>query len=122
MFKPGKEELCHAQTSPNGSDHDPVTVQTDSGKTTDVEAQGAHEKTSSSKALEGAPSQTTSSISIAQRSIHDEEKGLPVSHGAEKEPAVIDTEHDPNIVDWDGEYDPENPLNWSAKKKWYASS
>ena len=22
------------------------------------------------------------------------------------------------IVDWDGDHDPDNPLNWSAKKKW----
>ncbi|USP79729.1 uncharacterized protein yc1106_07003 [Curvularia clavata] len=25
---------------------------------------------------------------------------------------------DPDIVDWDGPDDPENPLNWPAKKKW----
>lgn len=25
---------------------------------------------------------------------------------------------DPNIVDWDGPNDPDNPLNWSTKKKW----
>ena len=26
---------------------------------------------------------------------------------------------DPNIVDWDGPDDPDNPLNWSTKKKWF---
>ena len=25
---------------------------------------------------------------------------------------------DPNIVEWDGPDDPENPLNWSALRKW----
>ena len=25
--------------------------------------------------------------------------------------------NDPNIVDWDGPDDPENPVNWSLKKK-----
>ena len=25
--------------------------------------------------------------------------------------------HDPNIVDWDGPDDPNNPVNWSMKKK-----
>lgn len=25
--------------------------------------------------------------------------------------------NDPNVVDWDGPNDPENPLNWPAKKK-----
>ncbi|KAK7755361.1 hypothetical protein SLS62_002587 [Diatrype stigma] len=28
------------------------------------------------------------------------------------------TETDPNLVDWDGPDDPENPVNWSDKKKW----
>ncbi|EGX52220.1 hypothetical protein TWF173_005218 [Orbilia oligospora] len=28
---------------------------------------------------------------------------------------------DPNLVDWDGPDDPENPLNWSIKKKWIAT-
>lgn len=27
-------------------------------------------------------------------------------------------EKDPNIVDWDGEDDPEKPLNWPSRKKW----
>lgn len=25
--------------------------------------------------------------------------------------------HDPNVVDWDGPDDPENPMNWPASKK-----
>ena len=25
---------------------------------------------------------------------------------------------DPNIVDWDGPDDPQNPINWTVKKKW----
>lgn len=28
-------------------------------------------------------------------------------------------EKDPNEVGWDGPDDPENPQNWSKKKKWY---
>lgn len=31
---------------------------------------------------------------------------------------VAETEQDPNLVDWDGPDDPENPLNWPARKKW----
>jgi hypothetical protein len=30
------------------------------------------------------------------------------------------TEVDPNIVDWDGPDDPENPMNWSTGRKWGA--
>lgn len=25
---------------------------------------------------------------------------------------------DPNIVDWKGPYDPENPKDWSSSKRW----
>ena len=33
------------------------------------------------------------------------------------EPAP-EPERDPDIVDWDGPDDPENPLNWPASRKW----
>lgn len=42
-------------------------------------------------------------------------------HSANLEPARNDSHSsgpsDPNIVSWDGPDDPENPMNWSAKKK-----
>lgn len=25
---------------------------------------------------------------------------------------------DPNVINWDGPDDPENPLNWTARRKW----
>lgn len=31
-------------------------------------------------------------------------------------------EQDPDIVDYDGPDDPENPLNWTKKKKWINGS
>lgn len=31
---------------------------------------------------------------------------------------AIETEQDPNIVDWDGPEDPANPQNWPASRKW----
>jgi hypothetical protein len=31
-----------------------------------------------------------------------------------------EVESDPNIVTWDGPNDPENPMNWSAAKKYSA--
>ena len=27
-------------------------------------------------------------------------------------------ERDPNVVTWDGPNDPQNPMNWTMKKKW----
>lgn len=49
--------------------------------------------------------------------------GGDVENGS-REPAAqtacgVSEDIDPNLVDWDGELDPENPLNWSPAKKWY---
>jgi hypothetical protein len=41
-----------------------------------------------------------------------------ISEDPEKAEAVNAAKHDPNIVDYDGPDDPENPYNWSTKKKW----
>lgn len=50
----------------------------------------------------------------------DEEKGGAGGH--EKEGEHLGERDvktlDPNIVDWDGPDDPENPLNWSSGLKW----
>jgi hypothetical protein len=113
-----KDELYKSDTSLDGHHQDPVTTQTESGDKAGMESQHVRQATQPNKELDVNPSKTASSISLAQRSTHDEEKGLPVGGEDVKEPAVTDTEHDPNIVDWDGEHDPENPLNWSARKKW----
>lgn len=46
-------------------------------------------------------------------STHSDERTLSVD-----QPAALVEERDPNIVDWDGPDDPNNPQNWPAKKKW----
>lgn len=52
----------------------------------------------------------------------EKEIDLEAGHRSEdsdkKEPETIKTEADPNIVDWDGPDDPQNPINWSEKLKW----
>lgn len=85
--------------------------------TANIHSNTVPEKTRLSHELEDNPTKTSSAVSLDRRSLHDEEKGLPVNGEPDKEPAVTDNEHDPNIVDWD-ENDPENPYNWTAKKKW----
>jgi hypothetical protein len=119
MSTPREDELHNN----NLEDHhqDPVTSHAGFGDRASMESQHIHQTTPPNKELEGNASKTASSISLAQRTTHDEEKGLPVDGEDVKEPAVTDTEHDSNIVDWDGEHDPENPLNWSAKKKWLSN-
>lgn len=56
------------------------------------------------------PVHSTSSRSSAVVPTDDAEKGQAV--------LVSDERQDPNIVDWDGPDDPENPQNWSPAKKW----
>jgi hypothetical protein len=121
MSEPSKTELHNNHSTSHEDDRrEPTTAQPGSGEKADVDLYTEQANTSTNKDLEIKPSKTSSTASLEQRSIHDVEKGLPADTQAEKEPAVTDAEHDPNIVDWDGEADPENPLNWSARKKWYA--
>jgi hypothetical protein len=122
MANPSKDDFHTRGTSFDNDERDPVAVQPRSEEKANMEAQNAQANTTISKELEVKQSKTPSTVSLDQRSTHDEEKGLPVEPQAEKEPAVTDAEHDPDIVDWDGETDPENPLNWSPRKKWYADS
>jgi len=121
MSEPSKDELHDHFASLDDDRQEPPTAQPGSGENAGEEPRSAQATTSTNKDLEINPSKTSSTVSLEQRSIHDAEKGLPADPLAEKEPAVTDAEHDPNIVDWDGDADPENPLNWSARKKWYAN-
>jgi hypothetical protein len=84
-----------------------------------------------SKAIHaGTPSVTGSTPTASNHEINqiDGEKSIVVNDAAQntdlengpvqnidagKEATVTD----PNIVDWDGPDDPENPLNWSTKRK-----
>lgn len=116
-----KDELHNHGTSLDDNSRDATTAQRGSGEKTGIEEpHTAQADTNTNKDLEIKPSKNSSTVSLEQRSTHDAEKGLPAGTTAEKEPAVTDAEHDPNIVDWDGDADPENPLNWSARKKWCA--
>lgn len=77
------------------------------------------------------------SSSQAGRSDSDLEKGAPevsdfeaatiVADAGDSEPAAQggpsgEKDHsgevDPNVVSWDGPDDPENPMNWTDRKKW----
>lgn len=61
---------------------------------------------------------SSSITSLGDRQVTDEEKAIPATEDSAKDQTEETTlEHDPNIVNWD-ENDPENPYNWTAKKKW----
>lgn len=121
MSEPSKDELHGHDTTLDDGQLDHVTARPESREKAAVEPHTAQANTSINKDLEIKPNKTSSTVSLEQRSTRDVEKGLPADATSEKEPAVTDAEHDPNIVDWDGDADPENPLNWSARKKWYAN-
>ena len=63
-----------------------------------------------------------SSIDPTTTGIHgDPEQGLTkVESNAVVNSSGLDekAEHDPNIVWWDGDDDPQNPMNWTQKKKY----
>ncbi|CAI6338875.1 unnamed protein product [Periconia digitata] len=48
----------------------------------------------------------------------DPEKGVAESLSSNEAGIGNECEDDPNVVFWDGIDDPENPMNWSALKKW----
>lgn len=46
-----------------------------------------------------------------------------LNHDADVEAGVVakaevDDMSDPNVVDWNGSEDPDNPMNWPENKKW----
>ena len=51
-----------------------------------------------------------------EKPIADPEKQLPLKRDVSSPTAEI-KEEDPNVVGWE-ERDPDNPLNWTNKKKW----
>lgn len=54
--------------------------------------------------------------SVLEETGSEEGGDIDIEAGPNKEEPTAET--DPNLVDWDGPDDPENPMNWSDKKKW----
>ena len=80
-----------------------------------IEVDQSYKAQESSTARESSPSPATTD----HEKLGDEEKGG--ARGLEKEGELVEQQDvkalDPNIVDWGGPYDPENPLNWSSGLK-----
>ncbi|KAI1776658.1 MFS general substrate transporter [Hypoxylon cercidicola] len=58
-----------------------------------------------------SPDMDSLTIGLDTESDQDVEKGLDIQE-------TKTNENDPNVVDWDGPDDQENPMNWTEKKKW----
>ena len=64
-----------------------------------------------------ASTESTQAIQNASNASSDENRQTP--EDVEKSNAVDENEEiDSNLVWWDGDNDPANPLNWSALNKW----
>jgi hypothetical protein len=67
-----------------------------------------------------ASNQEVHHVDDEKRSFHetiDVERGPTTDIEKHDTEQVVDGPRDPNIVDWDGPDDPENPLNWTKKRK-----
>lgn len=73
---------------------------------------------------QSAPDDSTSSPSLIgddDRVLRDLEKGEKPEAGEGnpiESPAPPTEGKDPNLVDWNGPTDPDNPMNWPVSKKW----
>ena len=64
-----------------------------------------------------SPTSISTTRNNSQIETGDVEKALAVHHDEDVVTEVAQP-RDPNIVDWDGPDDKENPLNWPAREKW----
>jgi hypothetical protein len=84
----------------------------------------------------GSIHQVPSHTSARPASIHEKKKELPkamekdiekgaspcsISSADEPGPEEEEAEHDPNIIDFDGPNDPENPMNWNDEEVGHGS-
>jgi len=79
------------------------------GDSSDVSLPGAKSEQSQSAYRDTASN--PSLIGDDDRTVRDVEKG-------EEQQPEQPPPKDPNLVDWDGPDDPENPMNWPVSKKW----
>jgi hypothetical protein len=73
------------------------------------------------EAFEATHDDTSSTVNPPSEASHDIEKGCePPSAGSndETEKAIVQPPEQSDLVDWDGEDDPQNPMNWSNTRKY----
>ena len=104
-----EHEVNHIPSYAGGDLPENECIAYEEGHDADLPSNGSVGKRDVDIEKHDAPS-STASVSDAH---HDDvEKGKPVATATDEELP------DPNVVDWDGPDDPENPLNWSPRKKW----
>jgi hypothetical protein len=67
--------------------------------------------------VEGDSANNSSESDIDEKDLEKGDEDAEVRR-AEESKKKEQKEKDPNLIEWDGPEDPENPMNWPAKKKW----
>ena len=82
-----------------------------------------NDRNSISSASPPTQSSEKSSIERSEKLDPNIEHGIPVidttQDADEKVPVTETISHDPNVVDWESTEDPERPINWTRKQKWF---
>jgi hypothetical protein len=105
-----------------------VVPDTIKGTDTDTNVQGLHiETTDGSRGALSTPNSPDSFVDkdVEKQAAHEISRtsSIPSLEPNNKNPNSDGEEApDPNIVWWDGDDDPENPMNWSSATKWGAIS
>ncbi|PNH47869.1 hypothetical protein VD0004_g547 [Verticillium dahliae] len=79
---------------------------------TDVDLEKGHSRPSSSQELKPKTEPESDSLHTNEKTLNNEPEQEPEHNTASQ---LVD---DPNLVDWDGPDDPENPMNWPDRQKW----
>jgi len=86
-------------------------------------SQAAHSQTQSQAAIPHRESEMSGASTLQKNEDEKSEDGKDRDVDLEKQGQNDhkddgEEERDPNVVDWDGDDDPNNPMNWSSKRKW----
>jgi hypothetical protein len=101
-----------------------VELAAQEGHDADIPSNEGVVKIVSNAAITNLPTSPTSPLEkdVEKEAGKDSAVTTPSRRSAESTYAIQapESENDSNIVWWDGENDPENPMNWSSFRKWSA--
>lgn len=114
-------DRTHVAVSSNSMDHLDILeekITNESRHQHNQHSDVSHEMEASSS--ETGHEHTTPNSDMSSIGGRDIEKGDEVADQAKAEAAKKEAiqQKDPNLIEWDGPDDPENPMNWRPVKKW----
>jgi hypothetical protein len=82
------------------------------------------EKSEESGNLQGDTDNENSDLNLAEKDLEKgdgEDADAGFGRNPQDAPARDTPAKDPNLIEWDGPDDPDNPMNWSKTKKWIST-